>query len=68
MVKDILNCQQDELTTNGVAREAEGREEADYDENQEAPPRQLTTAELSDDLQQGRGTSGPPEHSIRPAR
>ncbi|KFD70548.1 LOW QUALITY PROTEIN: hypothetical protein M514_17341 [Trichuris suis] len=47
-VKDILNCEQDELS---IYELQEGREEADDDENQEAPPRQLTTAELSEVLQ-----------------
>ncbi|KFD59040.1 hypothetical protein M514_00203 [Trichuris suis] len=54
-VEDILNRQPDELTTEemqelSVPGKEEGREEAN-DENQEAPPRQLTTAELSDALQ-----------------
>ncbi|KFD71905.1 hypothetical protein M514_08158 [Trichuris suis] len=47
-VVDVLNCQADELTTEELQEEAEGREEeADNDENQEAHPRQLTTAILS---------------------
>ncbi|KFD60432.1 hypothetical protein M514_27389, partial [Trichuris suis] len=55
-VEDILNCHPDELTTEElqalfVAGEAERREEPDYGENQEAPPQQLTAAELSDALE-----------------
>ncbi|KFD53371.1 hypothetical protein M513_05852 [Trichuris suis] len=49
-LEDILNCQPDELTTElqelSLARKAQGREEAD-DENQETSPRQLTSAVLS---------------------
>ncbi|KFD62141.1 hypothetical protein M514_25743, partial [Trichuris suis] len=54
---DVLNCQPDELTIEelqelSVAGETEGREEAEDDENQEAPPQQLTTAVLLDALGQ----------------
>ncbi|KFD52670.1 hypothetical protein M514_06517 [Trichuris suis] len=55
-IEDISKFQPDELTTKelqglSVAGKAQGKEEVDDDEHQEASLRELTTAELSDALE-----------------